>query len=60
MNLYLIIAGIAVCIALSAFCSSSEMAYSSCNTIRLEGMKDDGSKRASPVSYTHLTLPTKA
>ena len=46
MNLYLIIAGIAVCIALSAFCSSSEMAYSSCNTIRLEGMKDDGSKRA--------------
>ena len=47
MNIYLIIAGIAVCIALSAFCSSSEMAYSSCNTIRLEGMKDDGSKRAS-------------
>ena len=46
MNIYLIIAGIAVCIALSAFCSSSEMAYSSCNTIRLEGMKDDGSKRA--------------
>ena len=46
MNLYLIIAGIAVCIALSAFCSSSEMAYSSCNTMRLEGMKDDGSKRA--------------
>ena len=34
MNLYLIIAGIAVCIALSAFCSSSEMAYSSCNTDR--------------------------
>lgn len=46
MNLYLIMAGIAVCIALSAFCSSSEMAYSSCNTIRLEGMKDGGSKRA--------------
>lgn len=46
MNLYLIIAGIAVCIALSAFCSSSEMAYSSCNTLRLESMKDGGSKRA--------------
>ena len=46
MNIYLIIAGIAVCIALSAFCSSSEMAYSSCNTMRLEGMKDGGSKRA--------------
>ena len=46
MNLYLIMAGIAVCIALSAFCSSSEMAYSSCNIIRLEGMKDGGSKRA--------------
>lgn len=46
MNIYLIIAGIAVCIALSAFCSASEMAYSSCNVLRLESMKDGGSKRA--------------
>lgn len=46
MNIYLVIAGIAVCIALSAFCSASEMAYSSCNVIRLESMKNSGSKRA--------------
>ena len=38
--------GILVCLCLSAFCSSAEMAYSSCNTVRLENMRDDGSKRA--------------
>ena len=46
MNLYLIAAGIAVCIALSAFFSGSEMAYSSCNPLRLERYGDEGSKRA--------------
>lgn len=46
MSIYLIVVGIIVCICLSAFCSSSEMAYSSCNTIRLESMRDGGSKRA--------------
>ena len=38
--------GILVCLCLSAFCSSAEMAYSSCNTVRLENMRDDGSARA--------------
>ena len=38
--------GILVCLCLSAFCSSAEMAYSSCNVVRLENMRDDGSKRA--------------
>lgn len=47
MNIYLIGLGIVLCIALSAFCSSSEMAYSSCNTIRLENLRDDGSRKAS-------------
>ena len=46
MNIYLVAAGIAICVALSAFFSSSEMAYSSCNTIRLEKVRDEGSKRA--------------
>ena len=38
--------GILVCLCLSAFCSSAEMAYSSCNTVRLENLRDDGSRRA--------------
>lgn len=46
MSIYLVIVGIIVCICLSAFCSSSEMAYSSCNAMRLESMRDGGSKRA--------------
>ena len=46
MNLYLVIAGIAVCVILSAFFSGSEMAYSSCNRVRLENLRDDGSRRA--------------
>ena len=46
MTLYLVIAGLAVCLCLSAFFSASEMAYSSCNTIRLENLKEEGSKRA--------------
>lgn len=46
MNLYLVTAGIIVCLALSAFFSSSEMAYSSCNAIRLEKYRDEGSRRA--------------
>ena len=39
--------GIAVCLCLSAFFSGSEMAFSSCNTIRLEGKRDEGDKKAS-------------
>lgn len=46
MSLYLVIVGIVLCICFSAFCSSSEMAYSSCNAMRLEGMKNSGSKGA--------------
>ena len=38
--------GIVLCICFSAFCSASEMAYSSCNAMRLESMKNSGSKRA--------------
>ena len=46
MSAYLVAAGIVVCICFSAFFSASEMAYSSCNLMRLENARDDGSKRA--------------
>lgn len=42
--LYLVIAGIIACLCLSAFFSASEMAYSSCNSVRLESIKDDKGK----------------
>lgn len=40
------IVAIVICVLLSAFFSSSEMAYSSCNQIRLENFAEDGDKRA--------------
>ena len=46
MSIPLLIAGIALCICLSAFCSASEMALSSCNQLRLENSAEDGSKKA--------------
>ena len=42
----LILAGILLCVLLSGFFSGSEMAYSSCSSLRLEHLRDDGSKRA--------------
>ncbi len=46
MTVLLVSLGIAVCLALSAFFSASEMAYSSCNALRLENLRDGGDKRA--------------
>ena len=40
------IIGIVLCIIGSNYFSSSEMAYSSCNRLRLENARDDGDKRA--------------
>ena len=40
-----------VLIALSAFCSASEMAYSSANPLRLENLMEDGSARAKAAHY---------
>ena len=46
MTLSLVILGIALCVLLSGFFSASEMAYSSCNLLRLEKARDEGSRRA--------------
>lgn len=44
--IYLCLAGLFLCIIGSNYFSSSEMAYSSCNRLRLESARDGGSKRA--------------
>jgi len=46
MTAVLIIAGIVLCVFLSNFFSASEMAYSSCNVLRLENAAEEGSVRA--------------
>ncbi len=46
MSVYWYIAGIIVCVFLSNYFSAAEMAYSSCNRMRLENAMEDGSKRA--------------
>ena len=38
--------GLFICILLSAFFSSSEMSFSSCNVLRIENLKDEGNKKA--------------
>lgn len=51
MSTVLVFAGIFLCLCLSNFCSASEMAFSSCNVMRLENARDDGSKRAMIAVY---------
>ncbi len=46
IELTLVLLGIVVCLILSNFFSGSEMAFSSCNKIRLESEKDAGNKQA--------------
>ena len=46
MTAALISLGILLCLLLSYFFSSSEMAYSSCNRLRLENAAEEGSQRA--------------
>ncbi|MCQ2558080.1 MAG: hemolysin family protein [Oscillospiraceae bacterium] len=44
--IYAVVAGILLMLVLSAYFSGAEMAYSSCNSVRLENAAEDGSKRA--------------
>ena len=46
MSISLVVIGILLLICFSAFSSAAEMAYSSCNLLRLENLRDEGSKRA--------------
>ena len=46
MTVYILVAAVIVCVAFSAFFSSSEMAVSSSNKIRLENMAEKGDEKA--------------
>ena len=56
MNYFGSIFAMVVCIAMSAYFSATETAFSSLNKTRLKVLADNGNT----VSYTHLTLPTIA
>ena len=49
MSVSMIVLGILVLVCLSAFFSGAEMAFSSCNQLRMENLRDEGSKRAGVV-----------
>ncbi|MBR4454773.1 MAG: DUF21 domain-containing protein, partial [Solobacterium sp.] len=51
MTVLMIALGILLCLIASAFFSASEMAYSSCNTLRLENLEEEGSQRAKAARY---------
>ena len=46
MSIYLIVIAIILMVCLSAFFSGSEMALSSCNLLRMQNLREEGSRRA--------------
>ena len=46
MTIAILSAGLLLCVCLSYFFSGSEMSYSACNRVRIENLKDNGSKKA--------------
>lgn len=51
MTIYLVAAGIIVCLIFSAFFSATEMCYSSCSTLRLENLMEEGNRKAKAAYY---------
>ena len=57
---WLTISAIFILLLMSAFFSGSETALTAASRGKLQTQADKGSRGAATVSYTHLTLPTKA
>ena len=56
MSIYLIVIAIILMVCLSAFFSGSEMALSSCNLLRMQNLREEGSRRAAVARI--LTMPS--
>ena len=51
MSIPTLAAGLIICLCASAFFSATEMAYSSCNDLRLQNMKTEGNRKAKLACY---------
>ena len=51
MTIFLVAAGIVLCLVGSAFFSASEMSYSACSALRLENLEEEGSRQAKTARY---------
>lgn len=51
MTVFFILIGIVLCLICSAFFSATEMAYSSCNVLRLENLAEEGDSSAKSALY---------
>ena len=51
MIITMLILGLLICVFLSAFFSASEMSFSSCNSLRIENLEEEGNKKAKRANY---------